>query len=165
MWTVHSWMRFPRWTICSIVCVKSSIAYVKRTVVLIKILPYSGATAQTRSVALWGVSGSYGQAPAQNVHICNFAVIHYQHFRRYQGNNLWQCMPRHYGTSAWPRSMHEPSTHCDYSSMKRRSPAVRALRIYSNPALTPSWRRLTTENWNIFIQENGFENVVCKMIT
>ena len=35
------------------------------TVVLIKFLPYSGATAQTRSVALWGVSGSYGQAPAQ----------------------------------------------------------------------------------------------------
>ena len=35
------------------------------TVVLIKILPYSGATAQTRSAALWGVSGSYGQAPAQ----------------------------------------------------------------------------------------------------
>ena len=35
------------------------------TVVLIKILPYSGATAQTCSVALWGVSGSYGQAPAQ----------------------------------------------------------------------------------------------------
>ena len=32
---------------------------------LIKFLPYSGATAQTRSVALWGVSGSYGQAPAQ----------------------------------------------------------------------------------------------------
>ena len=27
--------------------------------------PYSGATAQTRSAALWGVSGSYGQAPAQ----------------------------------------------------------------------------------------------------
>ena len=36
-----------------------------RTVVLINFLPYSGATAQTRSVALWGVSGSYGQAPAQ----------------------------------------------------------------------------------------------------
>ena len=71
----------------------------------------------------------------------------------------------HYGTRAWPRSMHEPSTHCDYSGMKRRSPAVRASRIYSNQALTPSWRRLTTENWNIFIQENGFENVVCKMIT
>ena len=35
------------------------------TVVLIKFLPYSGATAQTRSAALWGVSGSYGQAPAQ----------------------------------------------------------------------------------------------------
>ena len=35
------------------------------TVVLIKFLPYSGATAQTRSVALWGVSGSYRQAPAQ----------------------------------------------------------------------------------------------------
>ena len=35
------------------------------TVALIKFLPYSGATAQTRSVALWGVSGSYGQAPAQ----------------------------------------------------------------------------------------------------
>ena len=35
------------------------------TVVLIKFLPYSGATAQTRSGALWGVSGSYGQAPAQ----------------------------------------------------------------------------------------------------
>ena len=35
------------------------------TVVLIKFLPYSGATAQTRSVALRGVSGSYGQAPAQ----------------------------------------------------------------------------------------------------
>ena len=32
---------------------------------LIKILPYSGATAQTRSAALWGVSGSYGKAPAQ----------------------------------------------------------------------------------------------------
>ena len=59
----------------------------------------------------------------------------------------------HYGTSAWPRSMHEPSTHCDYSSMKRGSPAVRASRIYSNQALTPSWRRLTTENWNIFIKK------------
>ena len=35
------------------------------TVVLIKFLPYSGGTAQTRSVALWGVSGSCGQAPAQ----------------------------------------------------------------------------------------------------
>ena len=35
------------------------------TVVLIKFLPYSGATAQTRSAALWGISGSYGQAPAQ----------------------------------------------------------------------------------------------------
>ena len=35
------------------------------TVVLIKFLPYSDATAQTRSAALWGVSGSYGQAPAQ----------------------------------------------------------------------------------------------------
>ena len=35
------------------------------TVVLIKFLPYSGATAETRSAALWGVSGSYGQAPAQ----------------------------------------------------------------------------------------------------
>ena len=35
------------------------------TVLLIKFLPYSGATAQTRSTALWGVSGSYGQAPAQ----------------------------------------------------------------------------------------------------
>ena len=35
------------------------------TVVLIKFLPYSGATAQTRSVALWGVSGSCGQVPAQ----------------------------------------------------------------------------------------------------
>ena len=35
------------------------------TVMLIKFLPYSGATAQTRSVALWGLSGSYGQAPAQ----------------------------------------------------------------------------------------------------
>ena len=32
---------------------------------LINFLPYSGATAQTRSAALWGVSGSYGQAPAQ----------------------------------------------------------------------------------------------------
>ena len=32
---------------------------------LIKFLPYSGATAQTRSAVLWGVSGSYGQAPAQ----------------------------------------------------------------------------------------------------
>ena len=59
----------------------------------------------------------------------------------------------HYGTSAWPRSMHGPSTHCDYSSMKRVSPAVRASRIYSNQVLTPSWRRLTTENWNIFIQK------------
>ena len=37
----------------------------KCTVALIKFLPYSGATAQTRSAALWGVSGSYGQAPAQ----------------------------------------------------------------------------------------------------
>ena len=27
----------------------------------------------------------------------------------------------HHGTSAWPCSMHEPSTHCDYSSMKRCS--------------------------------------------
>ena len=35
------------------------------TVVLINFLPYSGATAQTRSAALWGVSGSCGQAPAQ----------------------------------------------------------------------------------------------------
>ena len=35
------------------------------TVVLIKFLSYSAATAQTRSVTLWGVSGSYGQAPAQ----------------------------------------------------------------------------------------------------
>ena len=35
------------------------------TVVLIKFLPYSGATAQTHSAALWGVSGSYAQAPAQ----------------------------------------------------------------------------------------------------
>ena len=35
------------------------------TVALIKFLPYSGATAQTRSAALWGVSGSYGQAPNQ----------------------------------------------------------------------------------------------------
>ena len=34
-------------------------------VLLIKFLPYSGATAQARSAALWGVSGSYGQAPAQ----------------------------------------------------------------------------------------------------
>ena len=35
------------------------------TVVLINFLPYSGATAQTRLVALWGVSGSCEQAPAQ----------------------------------------------------------------------------------------------------
>ena len=42
-----------------------SYILIYRTVVLIKFLPYSGATAQTRSVALWGVSGSYGQAPAQ----------------------------------------------------------------------------------------------------
>ena len=42
----------------------------------------------------------------------------------------------HYGTSAWPRSMHEPSTHCDYSSMKRWSPAVRASRITQ----TKPWR-------------------------
>ena len=46
-------------------CLCSSCNMMICTVVLIKILPYSGATAQTRSVALWGVSGSYGQAPAQ----------------------------------------------------------------------------------------------------
>ena len=68
----------------------------------------------------------------------------------------------HYGTSMWSRSMYEPSTHCDYSSMKRWSPAARASRIYSSQALTPSWRRLTTENWNIIIQENRFKNVVSK---
>ena len=39
--------------------------FMQHTVVLIKLLPYSGATAQTRSAALWGVLGSYGQAPAQ----------------------------------------------------------------------------------------------------
>ena len=45
--------------------VHDGVEIIGTTVVLIKFLPYSGATAQTRSVALWGVSGSYGQAPAQ----------------------------------------------------------------------------------------------------
>ena len=99
----------------------------------------------------------------QNLHICNFAVIHYQllwpnccktsTFGYIKAITCVNACRGHYGTSAWPRSMHESSTHCDYSSMKRWSPAVRGSRIYSNQALTPSWRRLTTENWNIFIQK------------
>ena len=99
----------------------------------------------------------------QNLHICNFAVIHYQllwpnccktsTFGDIKAITCDNACRGHYGTSSWPRSMHEPSTHCDYSSMKRWSPAVRVSRIYSNQALTPSWRRLTTENWNIFIQK------------
>ena len=39
--------------------------FMAHTVVLIKILPYSGVTAQPRSAALWGISGSYWHAPAQ----------------------------------------------------------------------------------------------------
>ena len=111
----------------------------------------------------------------QNLHICNFAVVHYQllcpnccktsPFGDIKAITCDNACRGHCGSSAWPRSMHEPSTHCDYSSMKRWSPAVRASRIYSNQALTPSWRRLTTENWNIFIKKNGFENIVNKMIT
>ena len=99
----------------------------------------------------------------QNLHICNFAVIHYQllwpnccktsTFGDIKAITCDSACRGHYGTSAWPRSMHEPSTHCDYSSMKRGSPAIRASRIYSNLALTPSWRRLITENWHIFIQK------------
>ena len=114
----------------------------------------------------------------QNLHICKFAVMHYQllwpnccktsTFGDIKAITCDNACRGHYGTSGWPRSMHEPSTHCDYSSMKRWSPAVRASRIYSNQrcvvrdltthlcsnqALTPSWRRLTTENWNIFIKK------------
>ena len=100
-----------------------------------------------------------------NLHICNFAVIHYQllwpnccktsTFGDIKAITCDNACRGHYWTSAWPRSMHEPSTHRDYSSMKRWSPgpAVRASRIYANQALTPSWRRLTTENWHIFIQK------------
>ena len=36
------------------------------------------------------------------------------------------------GTSAWPRSRHEPSIHHGLSSVRRRSPAARAYPIGSN---------------------------------
>ena len=54
------WFKFSR---CQLISLQ--FWHMTSTIVLIKFLPYPGATAQTRSVALWGVSGSYGQAPAQ----------------------------------------------------------------------------------------------------
>ena len=47
--------------------VKSILWISSSTVVLIKFLPYSGATAQTRSAALWGVSGTTGRLPLSRV--------------------------------------------------------------------------------------------------
>ena len=66
-WISFIWIRyFPETlTDCRLGMQAQLIILATCTVVLIKFLPYSGATAQTRSAALWGVSGSYGQAPAQ----------------------------------------------------------------------------------------------------
>ena len=56
----------------------------------------------------------------QNLHICNFAVIHYQllwpnccktsTFGDIKAITCDSACRGNYGTSAWPRSMHEPST-------------------------------------------------------